>query len=183
MARAAAFAVVAVGTGAAGHVIAGGTAPWLGITVVAVGMATGAWGLAGREWQWSGIAALLFAGQLLTHLSLQLPALFSVDPAAHAGHAGHWWPSPVMLLVHGLAAGATAGWLRWGERLVWTAASRTGAAAVAALAALRGLLNRYPAPRCVALRRLRSTSWLTPSQPRRQDLRHSVVLRAPPCAR
>ncbi|MCW2632836.1 MAG: putative integral rane protein [Pseudonocardia sp.] len=182
MARAVAFAVIAVAAGAAGHVLAGGTATWLAITCVAVGMAVGAWGLAGREWHWPGIAALLLVGQLLTHLSLQLPALFSVHPAAHASGAGHWWPTPVMLVVHGLAAGATAAWLRWGERLVWTAARRTAAAAVAALAALRGLLNRYRGLRGVAAHGLRSARWLTPSPPRRRHLRHCVVLRAPPCA-
>lgn len=181
------MAVVAVATGAAGHLVAGGAVAALGIVGATAGMAAGAWALTRRERHWKDIAALLLAGQLLTHVLLQLASLLLLDPAAvhqaaDAAHAGHWWPSPMMLLAHALAAGVTAGWLRWGERLVWAAARRTACAAAAAVTALRGLLSTNPGGGPVAPLGLIDATWLRPAQPQPQRLRHSVVLRAPPAA-
>ncbi|GLW63198.1 hypothetical protein Arub01_14420 [Actinomadura rubrobrunea] len=174
-ARSAIFAVVCVCLTALGHRTASGEpmSPdallWGFFGVWAVALP-----LAGHERSLPTILGGLLGGQFVLHALFSTGELHyhhhhcSAHPVSAAGHGG-----TAMTVAHLLAAGASAWWLRRGERAAWRLAR------LAASVLLRPLWLTFsaPAPQAprAAVPRTQSSA-----PPRIAPLRHVLVLRGPP---
>ncbi|MDN5933493.1 MAG: hypothetical protein L0I24_20910 [Pseudonocardia sp.] len=111
---------VAAGTatvfGAAGHVLAGGTATVPVLVAAFAAAVLPAWVLSAREQSWIGIAALQVGTQQAVHMALSTAG----PAAAGAGLVPHG----LMFHVHVVAGLIVAAVLWLGERRLWTAARR-----------------------------------------------------------
>lgn len=140
MRRAGSLTAASTTLGVAAHVLAGGHAPNLWITLLAAGVILAAsYALAGREHRLPAIFVGLLAGQAWIHLSSQL---------AGAGHSAHGaggpsvaqWSPAVMVAAHVCASMITAAWLRLAEERVFRMArSLAMRILMLALVGLRGI--------------------------------------------
>lgn len=126
LARASAFAVVALGLGVVAHVFAGGTVPvWSAAAGLALAF-TPALAVTGRERGMGMILPLLAGTQGALHLLFT--AAHPPVPHSAAGHAhSQLVPGLAMLVTHCWAVGLTALWLARGEALLWGLLRRLGA--------------------------------------------------------
>lgn len=172
LARAATFAVVAVGLAGTAHTLAGGAAPTPLVCVLSVVALTQLTMLLGpRERGWLPIAATLLLSQLVLHPVLMAFPAHPHSEAAHlrlvAGGAGQ------MEWAHVAAALATAWWLRRGEARAAQLASGTFAAASRPLTAALALSvgASVPAPLRAVVRAVGDGFVLLPGDPGRSARR------------
>ncbi len=168
LARASVAAASATALGAAGHALAGGDVPPLGVLVAALALLGPAWLLAGRERGWIPIAAAQLAGQQAVHAGL--------EATGGMGMTGGLVPHDLMLQLHVVAAVLVAGWLRRGERRTWEVARR---AARAVAAWLRRVLAPRPRPAVAVAATTGRPALFAPAT---AVLRHTLGRRGPPRA-
>lgn len=170
LARACVVAASATVLGAAGHALAGGDVPPLGVLVAVLALIGPAWLLAGRERGWIPVAAAQLAGQQAVHAGLEATGGMS------SGMSGGLVPHDLMLQLHVVAAVLVAGWLRRGEQRTWEVARRAARAVTAWL--LRALAVR-PRPAVARPAPARTPALLAPAT---AVLRHTLGRRGPPQA-
>ena len=137
--------------------------------------------LAGHERSLATILGGLLSGQFALHVLFSAAQPDAVAHPAHGGAAVGLTPvaqsGAGMTLAHLAAAAASAWWLWRGERAVWSLARWVAALAAWSIRWAFASLGAVPATGPMRIR----AGTVTAPRPARAALRHSVVLRAPPC--